>query len=108
MPGFNGTGPMGAGPLTGGGRGNCNTANAGYGRRYQPATGFGRGMGPGYGFRGNFGMGMGRRTGGGFAPNMFVGAENSVADLNMLKAEAEATKNALETINRKIKEIESV
>ncbi len=108
MPGFNGTGPMGAGPMTGGGRGICNTANTGYGRQYLPATGFGRGMGRGYGFRGNFGMGIGRRTGGGFAVNMPVGTENSVANLDMLKAEAEATKNALETINRKIKELESL
>jgi len=108
MPGFNGTGPMGAGPMTGGGRGNCNPANTGYGRQYLPATGFGRGMGSGYGFRGNFGMGMRRRIGGGLAPNMSVGVENSVADLNMLKAEAAAAKNALETISRKIEELESL
>ena len=31
MPGFDGTGPMGAGSMTGGGRGFCNPADAGYG-----------------------------------------------------------------------------
>jgi hypothetical protein len=29
MPGFDGTGPMGMGPMTGGGRGYCNPAGAG-------------------------------------------------------------------------------
>ena len=31
MPGFDGTGPMGMGPMTGGGRGRCNPLWAGYG-----------------------------------------------------------------------------
>ena len=51
MPALNGTGPQGAGPLTGRRMGNCvneaNSANAGYGR------GFGRGFrnrGRGFGF----------------------------------------------------------
>ena len=42
MPGFDGTGPRGMGPMTGGGRGFCSP------------YGFGRGRGRGYGFR----MGM--------------------------------------------------
>jgi len=42
MPGFDGTGPRGMGPMTGGGRGFCGP------------YGFGRGRGRGYGF----GMGM--------------------------------------------------
>ena len=43
MPGFNGTGPNGQGPMTGGGRGYCSTPNAG---AQQP---YGRRMGRGYG-----------------------------------------------------------
>lgn len=37
MPGFDGTGPMGMGPMTGGGRGRCNPLWAGYGA----SSGFG-------------------------------------------------------------------
>lgn len=55
MPGFNGRGPMGAGPMTGGARGFCNPAGAG-----QPRP-FGRGMGLGRGFRGGYGSSMGMR-----------------------------------------------
>ena len=44
MPGLNGTGPMGAGAMTGRGMGYCNKANAGMGF-------YGRRMGRGFGFR---------------------------------------------------------
>lgn len=52
MPGFDGTGPMGMGPMTGGGRGLCNPS-APYGRPYfsggfGPWFGGGRGRGKGY------------------------------------------------------------
>lgn len=63
MPGFDGTGPMGQGPMTGGGRGYCAVpANNG---QPQPAgrgvaAGFGRGIGRG---AGGFGRGMGRGCG---------------------------------------------
>ncbi|MFH1505291.1 MAG: DUF5320 domain-containing protein [Candidatus Omnitrophota bacterium] len=59
MPGFDGTGPRGQGPLTGGGRGNCagfpaqngvsrapGRGGAGYGRGF--ARGWGRGRGRGF------------------------------------------------------------
>ncbi len=47
MPGFDGTGPRGQGPMTGGGFGNCAGAGAGYaGSR----GGFGRGQRCGRGF----------------------------------------------------------
>jgi hypothetical protein len=38
MPGFDGTGPRGMGPMTGGGRGNCNPRGAGIGRRNFPVS----------------------------------------------------------------------
>jgi len=52
MPGFDGTGPMGMGPMTGGGRGWCNPSVP-YGRPYfsggfGPWFGWGRGRGRGY------------------------------------------------------------
>lgn len=54
MPGFNGTGPAGLGPMTGGGRGQCASGMRG--------MGLGRGRGMGY-FRGrafqNRGIGFG-------------------------------------------------
>ena len=75
MPGLDGTGPRGMGPMTGGARGWCNPAgpmNAGYGYPY----GFGRqGMMPGHGMgmawgrervRMGCGRGMGWGRGGGF------------------------------------------
>ena len=72
MPRFDGTGPMGAGPMSGWGRGYCDSGNRGYGPApalgpaysgpgYGPA--FGRGLGPGQGFRRGFGPGPGRGRG---------------------------------------------
>ena len=89
MPGFDGTGPRGMGPMTGGGRGFCNPASPFYGAAgAYPATGvpaagyglmpfgygravggfatpfaFGRGLG--FGARGGWGGGMGMGRGGG-------------------------------------------
>jgi len=48
MPGFNGTGPQGAGSMTGRGLGPCGGGMA-YGRRL--GRGFGRGLSRGYGYR---------------------------------------------------------
>ena len=73
MPRLDGTGPMGEGPLTGGGRGNCNTGigfNKGLGqgiigRGFGPGRGFGRGrgFGPDRGFGRGRGFGQGRGFG---------------------------------------------
>lgn len=61
MPGFNGTGPAGMGPMTGGGRGFCNPSGAAYG----PAPAWGPGYsGAGYGM----GFGRGRDFSGGYRP----------------------------------------
>jgi len=90
MPGFDGTGPRGMGPMTGGARGFCNPSYAGgrapfggaypysapYGTGYVPpygvgystpyagypygAYGFGGGFGRGRGFGGGRGFGRGR------------------------------------------------
>jgi hypothetical protein len=54
MPRMDGTGPVGAGPLTGGGRGDCITADEGVVRRFL-RRGLGRGRG--------YGRGRGRMRG---------------------------------------------
>lgn len=48
MPGYDGTGPLGQGPLSGGGWGRCRGAQAGSGRGYGRGRGFARPGGPGY------------------------------------------------------------
>jgi len=97
MPGFDGRGPMGSGPLTGRGRGRCGNADVVYGRRF-----FGnRGQSPGMGY----GPGFGRR-GGGYEPPYSYSPINTVMEIDALKAEAVSMKNALEMIDREISNLE--
>jgi hypothetical protein len=56
MPGFDGTGPRGMGPMTGGGRGLCNPYGPGYGMGFGYRPGLGRSAGRGRGV--GFGRGM--------------------------------------------------
>ena len=109
MPGFDRSGPMELGPMTGGRRGLCSPATRGYDTRFAGMFGFGRGMGFGRGFRGGFGRGMGRAFGcrGWHQPSYYPAyAQNSEEELNMLKAEANSVKNSLDQINRRIAELE--
>ncbi|MBL7073551.1 MAG: DUF5320 domain-containing protein [Candidatus Omnitrophica bacterium] len=101
MPGGNGTGPMGTGPMTGRQAGFC----AGY-----SVPGYGRG-GRGAGF----GRGAGwKRNGAPYAygnPNMThpTSADPTPKqEADMLKTEAEALKEELSAINRRIKDLGSV
>ena len=48
MPGFDGTGPRGMGPMTGGGRGFCNAQYAQGGTPYMGANPYGAPYGMGY------------------------------------------------------------
>ena len=130
MPRFDGTGPMGAGPMTGGVRGFCNPAYAGYGyggydRGYGRGRGFRRGFGPGLGWGRGYGQGYGRGYGRGFgwrAAYPVWGADYGPAygpsygnpygmspedELQMLRNEEDAIKSDLEDINRRIEELES-
>ncbi|MFZ2631981.1 MAG: DUF5320 domain-containing protein [Desulfosalsimonadaceae bacterium] len=109
MPGFDRSGPMGNGPMTGGMRGYCNPAAAGYRASFPGSQGFGRGAGPGRGFRG----GMGRRMKGGFGrksgyPPTYSGqyADDSAAELDGLKAQADALQNSLDVITKRIAAME--
>ena len=108
MPGFDRTGPMGAGPLTGGRRGLCSPAagdapvNAGYG--------YGRGPGLRCGFRG--GYGAGRRWGrgyGGYPPAAGLYPPYPMAagsELDMLREQADSLKNSLDAVRRRIEAME--
>jgi hypothetical protein len=107
MPGFDGNGPMSAGPMTGGARGYCKGNATGYaGPAFRPA-GF-RGQKP----YGNFGRGLGQRRGfrrfWGKSDGPYSSANSLTAEeeLNLLKQQADSVKATLDTINKRISEIE--
>lgn len=105
MPGGDGTGPLGFGPMTGHGAGFCSGygipgyANSLFGRGYRA---FGRGR-------------IGGRGGRGFR-NLFYGGEyyqtqgmpfvTRTQEMDSLKAQAEYLEDMLETIQRRISELE--
>ncbi|MCP3954626.1 MAG: DUF5320 domain-containing protein [Desulfobacterales bacterium] len=110
MPGFDQSGPMGAGPMTGGVRGRCGTAVPKYGGTRSGAAAIGRGLGNRYGARG--GRGTGRRMFRGYgnrfaaAPPATVG--NPADELDLIHTEAGQLKVTLETINNRITEMEKL
>jgi len=112
MPGFDRTGPMGGGPMTGGARGRCNPATAGSIPLYSGGYGYGRGLGLRRGFRGGFGRGMGRSRGydGGYGwyPAAVGPAYqmDATEEMDMLKTEADYLKKSLDAINKRIDELE--
>ena len=110
MPGYNGNGPFGAGPMSGGARGFCNPANDEYRPR---GSGF-RGSGGGMGFRRGFRRGMGRERGGfgrgfgaGYPPAYSsLHAYDTGEELEMLKTHAEHIGKTLDAINKRLAELE--
>jgi hypothetical protein len=89
MPGFDGTGPMGMGPMTGGGRGFCRPwgADAGwwYGHhRWTPYA---------YPYYGAYGFGL-------FAPRM-----TREQEIEFLKGEAEALRDSLKEVETRISQM---
>ena len=112
MPGFDKTGPMGAGPMTGGSRGRCNPATAGTIPAYGGGYGYGRGLGLRRGFRGGYGTGWGRGRGFGrgyeWYPPAVPPAYPMSADLesDISKAEADYTKQVFDAINKRLDELE--
>ncbi|MBW1680797.1 MAG: DUF5320 domain-containing protein [Deltaproteobacteria bacterium] len=107
MPGFDGTGPWGEGPMTGGARGLCNPAWAGYGRRWP--VGRGRGYGRG------FGRGMGWRRAAPLwgpwpGPASIPGRPYAMSEedeMNMLKDQAEMLRRELDAIQKRVDELET-
>jgi len=96
MPGFDGTGPRGMGPMTGGGRGFCSPWGIGAANRsYGVAPGLGYGYGRGY----NFGRGLG------FAP--YAPSMTKEQELDFLKNQAQAIKSQLDQIETRIQQLGS-
>lgn len=98
MPGFDGTGPRGMGPMTGGGRGFCSPRGMGAAFRaginpfyWQVPFPFHRGPSP-YGGAMPYGMP--------FAPQM-----NREQEVDFLKKEAQAMREQVEQIESRIKEL---
>jgi hypothetical protein len=108
MPGFDGNGPMGEGPMTGGARGNCNrtgTEDAGPAFRpvgYGGMMAYGRGLRRGFGWRKGFRRFWGR----GFGPSSPENSLTAEEELKLLKEQAESVKATLDSIAKRISEIE--
>ena len=104
MPGFDRTGPQGAGPMTGGGRGFCNPSTVDprpvYGRGFGYGAQRGGRLGLGRGFRGARGMGRGVAEGETSYPpsDAPVSASGNEDVLNGLK-------QGVDTLNRLLKEL---
>lgn len=98
MPGGNGAGPMGAGPMTGRAAGYC-AGFAGYG-------GLGRGRGMGRGVRGGGrGMGFGFRNRCYIPETMQAQPVSADQEKEYLANEAKALENDLEAIKKRLNEL---
>jgi len=108
MPGFDGTGPRGMGPMTGGGRGFCSPWGIGAGRRGGRGTPYYRGGYPPYGYRGATPYDAGYAPGNpwfgpGAAP---YGPEiPREEELDLLKNQAEMIREQLGQIEARINEL---
>jgi hypothetical protein len=109
MPGLDRSGPMGAGPMTGGRRGICGRAG---GATNLPVYGGGYGYGRGMGFRRGYGRGRGYGFGpayGGVAYPQAYGTRYPVSktdEMEMLRADAEAMRQSLDAIQRRLADLE--
>ena len=111
MPRFNQTGPAGMGPMTGWGRGMCNSARSGYGPGTAGDTGFCRGMGLGRGFRGRFRSEMWGYQGGRRFRNQGAALQTdpleAYPEIEALKTKAESMQRTLDALNNRITEMEN-
>lgn len=107
MPGMDKTGPMGDGPMTGGGWGLCRPANA---AADPPAVaGWGRRREPGGPFGGGFGRRRGRCRARWRATAYEAGRPpEPVAEIDRLRVEAESLTNMLDRLNRRIEALRAV
>jgi len=125
MPGGDGTGPQGQGPMTGRAAGYCagyptpGYANPiyGRGRGFGFGRGFGRGRGRGRGWGRGFGWGAAYPYAygypnqgypyGGYAPYPYGGEITPKEEAQMLKEQAKAMQDEIDAMNKHIKELES-
>ena len=111
MPGYDRTGPMGAGPMTGGARGRCTLATAATVTAYVGGYGYGRDLGLQRGFRGRYGPGRGRGRGYGRGYGSDPAATgpaysmDATGEMDMLKADADYMQKSLDAINKRIDEL---
>ena len=110
MPGFDGTGPAGGGSMTGWGRGYCNTgASFGLGRSWSRRS-VGLGYGRGRGYRHMFwetGLPRWARRRSDWPGRYREPYYSREDEVRMLKEEAEALKDDLMTIERRMNDLEA-
>lgn len=99
MPGFDGSGPAGTGPMRGGARGYCMLNEDGFARQVRPG-GFSRRQTYGCGMRRGFRHFWGRCYG----PDAY--SLTTEEDLAILKQRAESVKTTLDLLNKRIAELE--
>ena len=112
MPGLDRSGPMGAGPMTGGRRGLCGNAGYDYDMPVSGGLGYGRGLGLRRGPRGGFGpdrgggRGFGRRFVGNPRSSGNAYQVSQTDEIGTLKAQANAMQDSLAAILKRITELE--
>jgi len=118
MPGGDGTGPLGVGPMTGRRAGYCaGYSTPGYANPI-PGRGWGFGYGRGFGRGRGWGRGFGRGAGFGWAGYPYAYGNPSMTpsypanftpkqEADMLRAEAKAMQEEISAINQRVKDLES-
>jgi len=105
MPRFDGTGPLGQGAMTGGGRGMC----AGYVTPRDVPSAYGRGrFGYGRGWTRGFGRGLGRGFGWRGYSVPYGGAVpiNRQEEMEILKDQAQTMQDEINAVNQRIKDLQ--
>jgi hypothetical protein len=107
MPRLDRSGPMGAGPMTGGRRGLCGAGGTAYVPHAHGGFDYGEGFGSGRGF--GPGRGRGHGLGRGFCryPRAYAFSYpvSEADEMDTLKADADYMKKSLDTINARIEEL---
>lgn len=103
MPGYDGTGPRGEGPMTGGGFGYC---TGGFWPRFGRTRGFGRGGGLGRGLGRGRGYGLGWRNRAYYGPASVEPAPTREEEANWLKGAISDLQRELEAMQNRLSELE--